>query len=805
MCSIPSPFPGGGQMRAHHHLIIGTVIVLLCYSQLLLPLADPGLRFSYGDFKTLFGDDSGSMRKDLSLFTFNNGAASTDTNRFFLIGMFSTLSDVIPFSDTQFTSAIILVVLVLGCYGLFLLVNFLDPKKHGSAWVIIILPFYFLNLWSVERIAHIWIWFTYAILPLFMYLGLSYIRNGHPKKFLLYCLTFAFFGFIPHSFIYMMIVHMLVLAYGFIMRHEIRGLAIFAILPFLLYVLLNMPAFLLAGAMDISLPNTATGNSLNMLSRNAELINLFAMSNNWWQQVPSEKIFSNLPYRYSSIALFTLVMAVFTISYRKMERSSQALSLLCLGATLALIFFAQGMKNFMIPPLVDMLDEADKLQFLAPFREWARLSIMLPLLMSVILVTGTQKLKHKKAVIGIAGVLLIINFAAGPAPHYLNDLFSPVHFPDYYYEVDKRIIGEHKVIWNLPDRSRPILGMGRLSWNTNKTAGSREAGIGEIYGGGLKLSRALWHKEAPQVLLDALNIKYVIKRNDTNEGRFLGSNYDWLVCDEIDNLTLCINDNAPGPFTIYRGTVKTNGSIGEVFAFTHLGISDIALSSNDSRSEYFITNSTKADDNNMWPLYIFSGGSPKGGLTVIRHSLNISGGNFSLIIKGEGSSFAFIGNKSFSFLSNISGMAKSQSFSLDPGKQNLIIYSDEDVDAIWLLRKNDTMIMDKGRKPSSIRGYSRENPTLWKVNVSASGPFLLGFAETYNHNWQASIYKDGKRIKDIRPIMIYEAINGFWIDESGELEIEIRFMPQEAYESGFIITFITLGACLAYLVFGVRR
>jgi len=108
-------------------------------------------------------------------------------------------------------------------------------------------------------------------------------------------------------------------------------------------------------------------------------------------------------------------------------------------------------------------------------------------------------------------------------------------------------------------------------------------------------------------------------------------------------------------------------------------------------------------------------------------------------------------------------------------------------------------------KPATVIHYERIDPTLWKAKVIAKRPFMLVFAEAYNPLWEARIYKDGKLVEKVESIPLYSVINGFWINETGELEIVIRYVPQDWFELGLKISGTTFALCVFYLVYDWRR
>lgn len=101
--------------------------------------------------------------------------------------------------------------------------------------------------------------------------------------------------------------------------------------------------------------------------------------------------------------------------------------------------------------------------------------------------------------------------------------------------------------------------------------------------------------------------------------------------------------------------------------------------------------------------------------------------------------------------------------------------------------------------------YEYLNPTLWKVWVNTTKPFMLLFAESFDPWWEARVYKDGKLVERVRSVPVYGVINGFRINEIGNLTIVIRYVPQDWFELGLKISAITFALCIFYLVWNWRR
>lgn len=114
------------------------------------------------------------------------------------------------------------------------------------------------------------------------------------------------------------------------------------------------------------------------------------------------------------------------------------------------------------------------------------------------------------------------------------------------------------------------------------------------------------------------------------------------------------------------------------------------------------------------------------------------------------------------------------------------------------------IILTEYKGDTQITNYTKIKPTLWKVNVNTSKPFLLSFSETYDKLWEATVYIDGKKIEVIDPVPIYSVINGFWISETGNLEIVIRYKPQDWFDIGILISMIVLISCIGYTLYDWR-
>ena len=145
--------------------------------------------------------------------------------------------------------------------------------------------------------------------------------------------------------------------------------------------------------------------------------------------------------------------------------------------------------------------------------------------------------------------------------------------------------------------------------------------------------------------------------------------------------------------------------------------------------------------------------------------------------------------------------------------KNVTMYEEKPLylDVIWIYSvslPNSTMTLNDlfeiKEAPAEVTSYERINPTLWKARVFAKKPFMLVFAEAYDPLWEARVYRDGKLTAQVRSIPVYSIINGFWINATGDLEIVIRYTPQDWFELGLKISSVSFFGCIFYLFYDWR-
>jgi len=182
-------------------------------------------------------------------------------------------------------------------------------------------------------------------------------------------------------------------------------------------------------------------------------------------------------------------------------------------------------------------------------------------------------------------------------------------------------------------------------------------------------------------------------------------------------------------------------------------------------------------------------------------------GNYTIVIRGKGNLNVKIDGNEYTANSAQLDWTYLGPVSLEKGKHEIEItpssmYSQpSDLDVVWIYstqKENETLeeIFTPKENPVEIIGYQKIDPTKYIVEVNATKPFMLSFAEAHDPLWIAHV--NGERIESIP---LYSVINGFWINQTGQLEITIEYEPQKWFYYGSIISVTTFLACLTYITY----
>jgi len=101
--------------------------------------------------------------------------------------------------------------------------------------------------------------------------------------------------------------------------------------------------------------------------------------------------------------------------------------------------------------------------------------------------------------------------------------------------------------------------------------------------------------------------------------------------------------------------------------------------------------------------------------------------------------------------------------------------------------------------------YEKNSPVLWEIKINSSEPFMLSFVNGFDPLWEARVYKDGKMMETVASTKLYGLINGFWINETGELDIELNYKPQEWFNYSFTISVFTFIICFIVFVYDYKK
>jgi len=100
------------------------------------------------------------------------------------------------------------------------------------------------------------------------------------------------------------------------------------------------------------------------------------------------------------------------------------------------------------------------------------------------------------------------------------------------------------------------------------------------------------------------------------------------------------------------------------------------------------------------------------------------------------------------------------------------------------------------REPTSGRvsiSFEEVNPTRYLVQISTQRPFVLVLTSNYSPGWKA--YVNGREVCHFR-VNFYA--NGYYVTDTGEFNVALRYTPQEAFTMGVIISLFS--ACAAGVI-----
>jgi hypothetical protein len=183
-------------------------------------------------------------------------------------------------------------------------------------------------------------------------------------------------------------------------------------------------------------------------------------------------------------------------------------------------------------------------------------------------------------------------------------------------------------------------------------------------------------------------------------------------------------------------------------------------------------------------------------------------GDYTMGLRLEGSVIVKVDEELFPVNSPTLDFVYLPPIPLDKGEHTIEIQPVDDeppyIDVVWLYSTDEdetlTEVFSSPEAPAEITDYQKINDTKYRVKVNASQPFMLAFAEAYDPLWVAKV--NGKEYGS-QPL--YSTTNGFWIEETGELEITIEYKPQQWFRYGAITSGVSLVGALGYVIWDWRR
>lgn len=509
------------------------LLILAIIYPLLSPIIDPAKTFLFGDLTTAMGPDSGNLTFERSLYIFEpfRSQASFEYMRYSpLFGALAGIASLVNFTESWVWAVMILISLLLGLWGLRQLVHqFISKDSIIRALLFLVVAlFYVFNFYSITRVLHVFIWFTYLVFPMAIYLGILLSKKFKISTLVAYTLLLIVFGTIPHSFIYMAFIHLGLTSY-LLLQKQFRRSFIFFILPLAFFALSH--AFFAEGSLlaNVGYPRKINISELEFLSGDASVFNSLSFRNIWWIFIDRGYLFDNTSYAITGLIVSSMVIVMWVILlvrmlWKKLFRNAIFLVLVGVGFA-AIVLMASGMNFSGVSGLVDWLADQNKLDVLALFREWSRILLFLPMIYVGIFLWFSRILDtnlRNVVVIGAGGVMFMHLMFSPILVPYLRDFYAPVAMPEEYATLMEEVPQDEKALWIYPGNTQDVEGFKRFSWNTNKTVNSSgnrlENSVGSHYGeefeGYPLLFKYLEENEVEEDLLSQVNILNVVRRRD---------------------------------------------------------------------------------------------------------------------------------------------------------------------------------------------------------------------------------------------------------------------------------------------------
>jgi hypothetical protein len=125
---------------------------------------------------------------------------------------------------------------------------------------------------------------------------------------------------------------------------------------------------------------------------------------------------------------------------------------------------------------------------------------------------------------------------------------------------------------------------------------------------------------------------------------------------------------------------------------------------------------------------------------------------------------------------------------------------------IWLgnislvrLSRTEQPLYLKTKTPALTSALIYANLSRGGVQVNASYPFIFTDFSFYMYNSGVAVYVNGTKAEEPMRIPIYGVLNGFLINQTGEIEINLQSERENIFAIAFWISTVAFFACLIYL------
>ena len=511
-----------------------------------------GLLFSSGTI--LYGDFISTLTKDKFIGVYY--PTWTENGEFNLNG-FPRLSYLLVFSlpfyvfdlsaDIYFKLLITSTFIIAGFSMYVLITNILKRQVAGKELFICGITsavLYAFNPWVMDRIQHRFLLTSYSILPLIFLFSFKALNDGklNFKYSFAAAILFMLASTSIHSILFISILLLSMFIYLFFSLKQHKQILLNSLFLLALYFAFSLywilPSIFYSTSQALQPQYVSTIETVRLLSRNSNLLNVLGLGGYWNPKIVLSG-FLDVESRIISLAIPVLCFSA-AFFYKK---SKAVICLSLLG--LATIFLSTGTNTFpyiyeqlcfnslpLIGTFSWIFRDPDKWGFLLSFVY----SLMLGFTFAALINKIPAKLSAKKwkkphlspragrSLIQVGVLVSVLLFTVPIADAYLNQVIKPVAVPNEFFATNEWLANDSsisKVAW------LPKLSGGGTTWAPDSMIGPFDIYSSEKSAVGLSQKQSAYlNKFSLNALsnnkteffgkyLDALNIRYVVFRNDT--------------------------------------------------------------------------------------------------------------------------------------------------------------------------------------------------------------------------------------------------------------------------------------------------